>query len=496
MTTLAELAREHSSLDRDQIGHLNRLVTDWGMLADFCFADLLLYLPTDDGRWLTVSQVRPATGQTIYHTDWVGSWANDSERPMLAKVYESGEMAEGEVQVENLPDQTRMLAIPVRASGVVVAVLTKEWIEQAGRRPGELERTYGTIFERFAGMIASGEFPFPSRVGASSSAPRVGDGVMLLDGDARVRYVSPNANSALHRVGINTTAVGMLLAELGFHDGPVRQSFERRAAVIEEFEQGADTTLLCRSIPIIEGGEVTGGVLLIRDVTELRKRDRLLLSKDATIREIHHRVKNNLQTISSLLRLQARRLTNPEAKAAVSESVRRIRTIALVHESLSREPGDVVTFIEIVRPLLRLAEEGLQSPYRPVRFSVRGDGGRIPASTATPLSVVLTELLQNAVDHGFPEGSGGGGVVVQLHNDEFRLHICVVDDGRGVPPGFELDAVTGLGLSIVRTLVTTELNGTIEMRPATGDDLAAAGLPSVGPPRGTVVDLVVPIDTD
>ncbi|HEY3485765.1 MAG TPA: ATP-binding protein, partial [Ilumatobacteraceae bacterium] len=94
------------------------------------------------------------------------------------------------------------------------------------------------------------------------------------------------------------------------------------------------------------------------------------------------------------------------------------------------------------------------------------------------------------------EGSGGGGVVVQLHNDDFRLHICVVDDGRGVPPGFELDAVTGLGLSIVRTLVTTELNGTIEMRPATGDDLAAAGLPSVGPPRGTVVDLVVPIDTD
>ena len=173
-------------------------------------------------------------------------------------------------------------------------------------------------------------------------------------------------------------------------------------------------TLLCRCVPFVDGDAVTGAVLLIRDVTELRKRDRLLLSKDATIREIHHRVKNNLQTISSLLRLQARRLTHPEAIAAVGESVRRIRTIALVHEALSREPGDDVTFIEIVRPLLRLAEEGLQSADRPVRFTVQGDGGRIPAAIATPLSVVLTELLQNAVDHGFPEGSSGGSVTVAL----------------------------------------------------------------------------------
>jgi two-component system, sensor histidine kinase PdtaS len=492
MASLAELVREHTDMPREQVAHLNRLVSEWGMLADFCFSDLLLYVPTPDGRWLTIGQVRPATGQTIYHTDWVGSWANDSERPMLAKVLESGQITEGDVQVENLPDQTRMLAIPVRWGGQVVAVLTKEWIEQAGRRPGELERAYVQIFDRFADMIASGDFPFPTRVGDSSAAPRVGDGVMWLDADARVRYVSPNANSAMHRVGIHTTAIGMRLAELGFHDGPVRQAFERRVPVIEEFEQGSDTTLLCRCVPIVSGADVRGGVLLLRDVTELRKRDRLLLSKDATIREIHHRVKNNLQTISSLLRLQARRLSNPEAKAAVWESVRRIRTIALVHESLSREPGDDVTFLEIVRPLLRLAEEGLQSPDRPVRFTVVGDGGRIPATTATPLSVVLTELLQNAVDHGFPEGSGGGGVVVRLDNDGTRLAIQVIDDGRGVAPGFALEEATGLGLSIVRTLVTTELNGTIEMRPATLADLADAGFAHHTAPRGTVVDLVVP----
>ena len=412
---------------------------------------------------------------------------------MLASAFTSGEITEGDVEVETLSDPARMLAVPVRCDGKFIAVLTREWVERSARPPGELERTYVSIFDRFAEMIAEGSFPYPSRGADSTAAPRVGDGVMSLDGEGRVTYLSPNANSALHRVGIHANAVGMRLAELGFHDEMVRKAFEQRIPVVEEFEQ-ADVALLCRCMPIIAGGEIAGGVLLIRDVTDLRKRDRLLISKDATIREIHHRVKNNLQTISSLLRLQARRLENPEAKAAVSESVRRIRTIALVHESLSREPGDDVTFIEIVRPLLRLAEESLQSPDRPVHFSLAGDGGRIPARVATPLSVVLTELLQNAVDHGFPEGSGGGEVVVSLDNDEKQLRIDVIDDGRGLEEGFELDSATGLGLSIVRTLVTTELNGHISMRPAAADDLRSAGLePRRGGDHGTVVELVVPL---
>ena len=495
MSTLTEFARAHTTLEREQIAHLNRLVSEWGMLADFCFSDLLLYVRTQSGEWLTIGQVRPATGQTIFTSDFVGAKANASEIPVLERCVTDGAPIEADVQVEGMSDESKMLAIPVRHNGTVIAVLTKEWIEQSGRRPGELERVYTTIFDHFVEMIAAGAFPSASRVGDSSAAPRVGDGVMYLDGDACVQYVSPNATSALHRVGIQTGPVGMRLAELGFHDGPVRQAFERAVPVIEEFEQGADTTLLCRCVPFVDDGAVSGAVLLVRDVTELRRRDRLLLSKDATIREIHHRVKNNLQTISSLLRLQARRLTHPEAVAAVGESVRRIRTIALVHEALSREPGDDVTFLEIVRPLVRLAEEGLQSPDRPVRFTVTGDGGRIPARIATPLSVVLTELLQNAVEHAFGDGGTGGEVVVQLAHDD-QLTVRVIDNGRGVASGFDLESATGLGLSIVRTLVTTELAGTISIDPATSDDLASVGLASDGPQRGTVVSMSVPVTDD
>ncbi len=504
MTTLVDLSREHSSLEREDVDHLHRLVAEWAFLADLCFADLLLYVRSHVGKWLIVDQVRPATNQTIYVTDYIGTWADVEGSTILDEALETGVRVEGEIKLGAERTSARMMAIPVRNRGRVIAMLSKEWEVRAGRQLGELERNYSQIFERFSEMIESGRFPFKGRVADSSSAPRVGDGVLFLDAAGTVDYVSPNANSALHRVGIQANPVGMRLAELGFHDGPVRQAYERLEPVVEEFEQGADVTLLCRCVPMVaatgddasgQPDEVIGGLLLVRDVTELRKRDRLLLSKDATIREIHHRVKNNLQTISSLLRLQARRLSNPEAKAAVSESVRRIRTIALVHESLSREPGEDIAFIEIVRPLLRLAEEGLQSPDRPIRFKVIGDGGRIPARTATPLSVVLTELLQNAVDHGFPEGSRGGDVVVSLAHTRGRLHLEVVDNGRGVDPGFDLDSTTGLGLSIVRTLVTTELNGTISMRPAEPADFERLGTGDRSTStRGTAVELTVPTD--
>ncbi len=501
MTSLAELAREHSTLDRDDIDHLHRLTAEWGFLADLCFADLLLYVRSADRKWMIVDQVRPATNQTMYATDYVGSWAASDEATLMEQTASTGHRTEGAIKVDGAGDgihHARMLAIPVRRKDKVIGILSKEWKVRAGRPLGELERAYSGIFEQFVEMIEVGSFPFAGRVADSSAAPRVGDGVLTLDAAGTVTYVSPNANSALHRVGIQANPVGMRLAELGFHDGPVRQAFERREPVVEEFEQGAEVTLLCRCVPIITTNDngaqqIAGGLLLVRDVTELRKRDRLLLSKDATIREIHHRVKNNLQTISSLLRLQARRLTNPEAKAAVQESVRRIRTIALVHESLSREPGEDIAFIEIVRPLLRLAEEGLQSPDRPIDFSVAGDGGRIPAHTATPLSVVLTELLQNAVDHGFPEGSGGGSVRVSLIQRDGQLRVRVTDNGRGVDPTFELENAKGLGLSIVRTLVTTELNGTITIEPATSQDLLDARIDDgSGRQHGTVIELIVP----
>jgi two-component sensor histidine kinase len=223
-----------------------------------------------------------------------------------------------------------------------------------------------------------------------------------------------------------------------------------------------------RVLPLVDHRQPAGALVLLRDVSDVRRRDRLLLSKDATIREIHHRVKNNLQTIASLLRLQGRRLTSPEARAALAESERRIRSIAIVHETLSREAGDVVSLNEIVRPLARLVEDTASTPDHTIRFKVEGDAGDLPGEVATPLAVVLNELMQNAVDHAFPEQRSEASVEVTLARTDGHVEIEVRDNGTGLPREFTLEGSRGLGLSIVQALVTSELQGSIEMRDDNG----------------------------
>jgi two-component sensor histidine kinase len=222
--------------------------------------------------------------------------------------------------------------------------------------------------------------------------------------------------------------------------------------------------LIARSIPLRPDGEHIGALVLVRDVTDLRRRDRELITKDATIREIHHRVKNNLQTVAALLRLQARRIDAPEAKAALEEAVRRVGSIAIVHETLSQAVEEDVDFDEIADRLCGMVSE-VSATAGQVRIERRGSFGRLPSETATPLAMVLTEVLQNAVEHGYP-GERAGSIEVSVRRAGGRLEVAVVDDGRGLPDGFTLDGSTNLGLSIVRTLVESELGGRLALGPA------------------------------
>jgi two-component sensor histidine kinase len=251
--------------------------------------------------------------------------------------------------------------------------------------------------------------------------------------------------------------------------------------VVAEVERRPDVIVLVHCIPLVTHGSVTGAVILVRDVTDVRRLDRLLLSKDAAMREVHHRVKNNLQTISSLLRLQARRVTAKGGREALLEAERRVRSIALVHEILSRDPVDQVPFNEIVSSLVQMAEDSVVGPVR-VEIEVEGDLGDLPADMATPLAVTLAELLQNAVEHAFEEDRHPlrsartpkrkahrarpepGRVTVSLRHRRRALTVEVRDNGIGLPRGFDIERTSSLGLSIVRDLVVSQLDGSIEMR--------------------------------
>jgi two-component system, sensor histidine kinase PdtaS len=465
------------------LAHVQRLAVSWQILADLCFSDLLLLSPVtrapSPSRFVIVAQVRPTTGQTVYPSDLVGSVVDEVDRALAAEAYQSGNIIEGDAPLLGSNERAHVECIPVRFRGAVVAVMMREARLTLGRRIGELEHHYLSLFERFARMTAEGSFPFRQDDDEFEDAPRVGDGVIVLDPELKVRFASPNAVSSMHRMGIHSYPSGAELADLGFDQHAAEVASVTRAPVTEEIER-SEISLLVRAIPLLSGDDLAGVMVLARDVTDLRRRDRLLLTKDATIREIHHRVKNNLQTIAALLRLQGRRLESGEARAALEESERRIRAIAIVHETLSRGATDEVLFDDILQPLVRVVQETVATPDTDLRFEVVGDAGVLSGDLATPLAVVLNELMQNAADHAFPsvDGSAAGKVSVQLVRDGGVLEVDVVDNGVGLPADFAIERSAGLGLSIVQVLVTGELGGSIALY---GQD-------------GTRVHLIIPLE--
>lgn len=512
----------------------------WGLLADFSFSDLLLFAPVtrevqEGGEgsqapgvpvsgvpipglpglgvpasrelmlsslepvdpssevarskeaerlsmFVVLGQMRPTTSHTLYEVDLVGQVQSIESLPNVVSAYRAGQTVRTEQPGEFADAPVRVTYTPVRHRGKVIAVLCRVWSPVPNRRWGTLERVYLDLFERLSAMVADGSFPFVEDPASAGEAPRVGDGVLVLDELARITYASPNAVNALHRASITSAIVGSSLALLGLETSMVDKAFASKLPVIEEVERRPDVNLLLRCIPLVSMGELTGAAILVRDVTDLRRRDRLLLSKDATIREVHHRVKNNLQTISSLLRLQARRLDDEEdaVRIALMEAERRIRAIAVVHDILARDATEQVPFEEIVAALLNMIRETSTISF-PVTIAVDGSLGDVAAEVATPLAVAVAELLQNAVEHAFLESwfaagstcwtqtnaSGdpeiGPRVDLVLRQEPDALKVVVRDNGCGLPDGFDIDRTRSLGLSIVRDLVRSQLGGTIEM---------------------------------
>jgi len=243
------------------------------------------------------------------------------------------------------------------------------------------------------------------------------------------------------------------------HEEAIEVSLSGKSLRRVEIENAGGTIDLM-ALPLLAGGDRIGAIVLLQNVTELRRRERELVTKDATIREIHHRVKNNLQTVSALLRLQSRRIEDPAASAALNEAVRRIASIALVHETLSSSAEASVAFDDVLDRLVAHALD-LSPRMGELQISRTGALGSLDPRIATPLSLVVTELIHNALEHGLAES--GTNLTIEVSRLDNAIQIIIFDDGVGLPEGFTIVESANLGLQIVRTLTENELKGTINL---------------------------------
>ena len=481
MGSLSRIARDRTDLSVDDIATLSDIVEEWSLIADLAMGDLVLWAPTwNEAGLVALAQVRPTTTSTAVPDDVVGTYAPRGRHQNLDQAFAFGRP----VTVRH-PDEPLLPigteAYPVRSGDRVIAVLAR-YVPGAPRTLGRLEEAYLTTADELLAMVGDGEFPVAETASDTTETPRVGDGLLRLDDKGQVTYASPNAMSALRRLGLARNVVGTVFAEIavrlshrpGRMDEALSAVAGGRAAGRADIENQA-ATVLVRGIPLTRGAS-RGAVLFLQDVTDLRRRERALLSKDATIREIHHRVKNNLQTVAAMLRLQARRASTEESRQALGEAELRVAAIAVVHESLSGEVGEQVDFDEIADRVLALVRDlapAYETPERRVPELKRvGSMGALPGDLATPLAMIASELLHNAVEH-----ARASHVTLVLARGDRDLLLTVRDDGRGLPDDFD-PAETGLGLSIVQSLATGDLHGTCMIEPAEdGGTQARIGVP-------------------
>lgn len=472
MATLSELISENSNLKANEVEHLSELVAEWRLLADLSFADLLLWLPIrrDEKSWpeghLAIAQIRPTTAATVFTEDLVGTSINWGQRPLVDQA-----LSDGEIVRDAKPEQVGQIVIkeetiPVILNGKILAVISRHRNADLMRQPSKLELNYREIAHKIYKMVAEGNFPIRNSLYSSESSPRVGDGLIRLDVNGTIFFASPNARSALSRVGFQKELegenLGVVFSNLNKGDTqPTDESWQTmlngKSLRRTEYEsQSAVLDILV--IPLTEGSDRIGAIVLIHNITELRNRDRALLTKDATIKEIHHRVKNNLQTVSALLRLQSRRVTDPIASSALDEAVRRVASIALVHETLSNQSSEFVAFDLVLDQIIKNA---LDLNPRSIGYKKIGEFGSFDSKTATALSLVITELIHNALEHGLSETGDQLTVEISKNGNQYLVSVC--DNGSGLPEEFNIEKSANLGLQIANTLTKNELNGSINL---------------------------------
>ncbi len=459
--SLAEIAADRTDLGPQSIAHCEALLRDLGLMADLAFSDLVVWLPVwNQGGYVAAAHIRPTTAATRYPNDLVGSFTPRGRRPELDRAWSAPGLGQVMPRSEPLlPAAGEAIGVGLSPNGPWIAAITRSAVPPQ-RASGALERAYLEAADGLFDMTRSGSFPYPDVTESTGGEPRVGDGFLRLDPSGAVEFASPNASSAFRRLGLSADLVGSNLGRIGGRIGRRAGPVDASVALVCGGRvpggvelTSASATVTVRSLPLRLGDRRRGAIVLVRDVTELRRREAALLSKDATIREIHHRVKNNLQTVAALLRLQARRLDDPRAASALAEAERRVGAIAVVHEILSQTGTQQVAFDEVVDQLVALVRQTAVALGDSRRITRVGSFGTLGADRATALSMAIVELLANAVEHG------EGDVFVRFADQR----VVVSDAGWGFPAGFSIEESSRLGLRIVETLVVDELRGSLTL---------------------------------
>lgn len=449
--------KKYTCLTAMQIELLKRMSSCFAFIADFAHAHLLLYLMTSDkDNFLVMKHHKPHTFFSRIELPEAGSCINLSEEPIVKAVFEKGRFIHGRREW-SLGNTLDMYAYPVKDGGDVIGVITLETSQGYAT-----SNSYYQILDVAELLLQYSKKQLPTEMFSPIFA---GTGIIIADKNNRITYANLSATRIYQALGIYHL-MGCRLPDREISSMLHREIIDSSRPFEKEIQVG-DLILLQRDIRLEEAGVMQRRILLLSDVTQVRKKEREIKIKTAVIQEIHHRVKNNLQTIASLLRLQGRRSTSPEVKAALQESTNRILSMAVAHEFLSQHDTEEINVNEVTKGIIEKVVPHMVDKDFVLTTKIEGPEVVLPSQNASNIAVIINELILNSIEHGFKNRTHGLiGFKSSLSDRGYTIEIY--DDGVGLPENFNIENTKSLGLQIIKTLVQDDIGGTFEMRNAGG----------------------------
>jgi two-component sensor histidine kinase len=488
------LVEKHLNLSEAAAAFLQTIEQQMGIVADLSRADILIYGRKSPKELIVVAHAQPHSLAHVYAKSRAGRIVSIDHRPEILRALTTGRRQEDQRSVisEGAPvvRQTFPIYYPPTSSIpemgpagsqpsckdkpeiIGALIIVTNLIEH------ERHRLRSKVFKRALKnlhlMLLAGQV-----IGAEALSPfGEQDGILIVDNSGLIQYASGIAVNLYRRVGYRETLAGRLLSTLETGDEELLRETLAQKRCLERAAEEGDRFWIRKTIPLIsypnsywallvsaifaKSLKVNSVLITLHDDTETRRQDQELQVKNALIQEVHHRVKNNLQTIAGLLRMQMRRAQSEEARQVLEETLSRILSVAVIHEFLSSDSSNIINIKEVGNRIVSQLQYGMLSADTKIHLEVTGEPIYLPARQATSCALIINELVQNAIEHGF-EKKKEGIVQVNLEDNGDEVIIKVADNGDGLPGDLDLEDTDSLGLKIVKILVEGDLKGQIQL---------------------------------